>query len=59
MFYTKVSTSSKITTVAFTGVLLRKYVLKDFAKFTGKHPCWSVSFNKVEGLRPAALKKRL
>ena len=30
------------------------------AKFTGKHLCQSLFFNKVEGLRPATLlKKRL
>ena len=35
-------------------------VLKDFAKFTEKHPCRSLFFNKVAGLRPAnVLKKRL
>ena len=32
-----------------------KGVLKNFAKFTGKHLCQSLFFNKVEGLRPAAL----
>ena len=38
------------------GYLLDKqsYVfLKFFAKFTGKNLCWSVSFNKVAGLRHA------
>ena len=35
-------------------------VLKNFAKFTGKHLCQSLFFNKVTGLRPASLlKKRL
>ena len=28
-------------------------VLKNFAKFTGKHLCQSLFFNKVAGLRPA------
>ena len=38
----------------------RKGVLKNFAKFTGKHLCQSLFFNKVTGLRPATLlKKRL
>ena len=33
---------------------------KNFAKFTGKHLCQSLCFNKVAGLSPAALlKKRL
>ena len=35
-------------------------VLINFAKFTGKHLCQSLLFNKVAGLRPATLlKKRL
>ena len=41
---------------------IRKAVLENFAKFTGKHRCQSLSFNKVAGLRsqPATLlKKRL
>ena len=37
-----------------------KGVLKNFIKFTGKHLCRSLCFNKVAGLRPATLlKKRL
>ena len=32
----------------------------NFAKFTGKHLCQSLFFNKIAGLRPATLlKKRL
>ena len=31
----------------------KKGILKNFAKFTGKHLCWSL-FNKVIGLRPEA-----
>ena len=35
-------------------------VLRNFTKFTGKHLCQSLSFNKVAGVRPAILlKKRL
>ena len=35
-------------------------VLRKFAKFTGRHTCWSLFLNKVAGLRPATLlKKRL
>ena len=35
-------------------------VLRNFTKFTGKHLCQSLSFNKVADLRPATLlKKRL
>ena len=37
---------------------VRKGILRNFAKFTGKHLCHSLFFNKVAG--PAALlKKRL
>ena len=39
---------------------VRKGVLINFAKFTGKHLCQSLFFNKVAGLRSATLlKKRL
>ena len=31
---------------------VRKGVLRNFAKFTGKHLCQSLFFNKVAGLRP-------
>ena len=38
----------------------KKGVPKDFEKFTGKHLCQSLFFNKIAGLRPAMLlKKRL
>ena len=41
-------------------VFCEKGVLRNFAKFTGKHLCQSLFLNKVVGLRPAALlKKRL
>ena len=37
-----------------------KCILKNFTKFTGKHLCYSLFFNKVAGLRPETLlKKRL
>ena len=35
-------------------VFCQKGVLKNFAKFTGKHQCQSLFFNKVAGLRPKA-----
>ena len=39
---------------------VRKGVLKNFEKFTGKHLCQSLLFNKIEALRSATLlKKRL
>ena len=41
-------------------VFYEKGVLRNFGKFTGKHLCQSLSFNKVSGLRPAnLLKKRI
>ena len=37
-----------------------KGVLRNFAKFTGKHLCQSLFFNKIASLRPATLlRKRL
>ena len=32
-------------------VFYKKVVLKNFAKFTGKHLCQSLVFNKVAGLK--------
>ena len=44
----------------FIEAVRKKGVLRNFAKFTGKHLCQSLFFNKVVGLRPATLlKKRL
>ena len=37
---------------------LGKGVLGNFAKFTGKHLCQSLFFNKVAGLRPKTLLKK-
>ena len=37
---------------------MKKGVLRNFAKFTGKHLCQSLFFNKVAGLRPATLLKK-
>ena len=39
-------------------VFCKKGVLENFTKFTGKHLCQSLIFNKVSGLRPATLLKR-
>ena len=36
----------------------KKGVLKNFAKFTGKHLCQSLFFNKVADLIPATIVKR-
>ena len=38
---------------------IKKGVLKNFIKFTGKHLCQSFFFNKVSGLRTAALLKKM
>ena len=35
-----------------------KGILKYFTKFTGKHLCQSLFFNKIAGLRPATLLKK-
>ena len=37
---------------------MRKCVLRNFAKFTVKHLCQSLFFNKIAGLRPATLSKK-
>ena len=41
-----------------SGNAIRKGGLKYFAKFTGKHLCQNLFFNKVAGLRPAILLKK-
>ena len=40
-------------------VFCKKYVLKNFAKFTAKHLCQSLFFSKVAGKPATLLKKRL
>ena len=41
-------------------VFCKNSVLRNYAKFTGKHLCQNLFFNNVTGLRPAtSLKKRL
>ena len=37
---------------------VKKGVLENFSKFTGKHLCQGLFFNKVAGLRPATLSKK-
>ena len=56
------SNSLFLTEAATRGALQEKVVLRNFIKFTGKHLCQSLFFNKVAGLGigPATLfKKRL
>ena len=40
-------------------LLCKKGVLNNFAKFKGKHQCWSLFFNKVAGLMPHSIPVRL
>ena len=39
-------------------VFCKNGVLRNFSKFTGKHPCQSLFLNKVAGLTPAHLSKK-
>ena len=39
-------------------VFCKNGVLRNFSKFTGKHPCQSLFLNKVARLRPAHLSKK-
>ena len=39
-------------------VFCKQSVLRNFAKFTGKHLCQRLFFNKVAGLRPVTLLKK-
>ena len=40
-------------------VFCKKGVLKIFSKFSWKHLCWSFLFDKVAGLSPATLSKKI
>ena len=40
-----------------TEVFCKKDIVRNFAKFTGKHLCQNLYFNKVAVLRPATLLK--
>ena len=52
--------SSGYSEAATRGVLWKKVFLENFTKFTGKHLCQILFFNKVVSLRPATLlQKRL
>ena len=37
---------------------MKKGVVKNFAKFAGKHLCWSLFFDKVTSRRPTTLLKK-
>ena len=44
---------------AVTQCSIKKCVLENLSKFTGKHQCCSLYFNTIAGLRPATLLKRI
>ena len=59
-FCTESSFSQWVSRTSHPEVFCKKGVLENFAKFTGKHLCQSLFFNKIAGLRPLTLlKKRL
>ena len=49
--------STNISQINRPEAILKKVVLKNFAKLTGKHLCWSLFFKKVADLQPAFLFK--
>ena len=54
----KYSSSGRNTQNQSSWVFCVKSVLKNFTKFTGKHMCLSLFFNKAAGLRAASLLKK-
>ena len=52
------NTGKDASEAATGGVFFKKVVFKNFAKFTGKHLCQSLVFDKVADLRPATLLKK-
>ena len=57
MRFDKCNTNVTIKRSSRPDLLCKIGVLRNFAKFTGKHLCQSLYFNKVAGLRPATLLK--
>ena len=55
---TKATNSYEIVRSSHPEVFCKKSVLRIFPKFTGKHLCQSLFFNKAAGLRPATLLKK-
>ena len=53
----QIETNRVLSRSSCSEVFCKKGVLRNFAKFTGKHLCQSLFFNKVAGLRPAILLK--
>ena len=56
--YTLVQLRWYILRSSYQRCSIKKGVLRNFAKFTGKHLCQSLFFNKVAGLRDATLVKK-
>ena len=54
---TVLTVSFKIFRSSHPEVFCKKGVVKNFAKFTGKHLCWSLFLNKVTGFKTATLLK--
>ena len=57
-FYTRTRSSYSKARSSHKRCHIRKGVLRNFVKFTGKHLCRSLFLNKVAGLSPATLIKR-
>ena len=49
--------STNISQISRPEAILKKVLLKNFAKLTGKYLCWSLFFKKVADLQPAFLFK--
>ena len=54
----KIQTQTLLVRASRREVFCKKSVLKDFAKFSEKHLCQNLFFNKAAVLSPAALLKR-
>ena len=52
------TTETRICKNSRPEVFLKKGVLRNFVKFTEKHLCQSLFYNKVKGLRPVTLLKK-
>ena len=57
-FFYRASPGTAISRSSRPEVICKKDVLRNFAKFIGKHLCQSLLFSKVAGLRPATLFKK-
>ena len=55
-FYKKITATKSVSSEAVVRrCSVKKVSLKNFTKFTGKHLCQSLFFNKVASLRPETL----